>query len=1231
MCFTKSVGRVQNFPGRNVKNLSNHNTFSIATWNIHGLGDKLEDPYVNRFLDNHDIVILTETWLEKEVDVQGFIPFSKIRPKTNDSWRHSGGITVLRKPFLKNYTKIVEYDNPFFVWIKCVKEFFGWESDRYICASYIPPSNSVEHKSVHDDAFSILDKQLIKYMALGEVILLGDFNSRTGTDPDFIHDDHIGNKHIFSDANEADYESDSINVKRNSKDQKVDNFGRKLLELCNQHRIRILNGRTLGDSSGSMTYYGPNGSSVIDYCIVAESIYPYVNSCVIGHANPISDHAYISVKLQVKHVDRNVSFIQSDMSKVSERFKWDKGSFIKGLKHPKVLQDVTTIINDESPVDMDHVNKTNTSICDIIMSVAKMSLKRQKPRSVKQKRKPWFNDNISRLRKEVLALGKRLKQFPKDPIIKNTFTNVRKSYKKVVKSAKLHCKRLIMSKLDDIESKNPGEFWKLIKKIKGHKASGNPIDPDVWLDYFSNLFKCHQNSTNKTIKTKIDSFMVALKEGRLRKLQPDLDEVIHISEIKKAVKNLKYNKAVGLDELSNEMIKCSIDVYANLFTRFFNSILSIETVPESWGHGYIVPLFKSGSVLEPNNYRGITISSCLSKVFISIMHDRLFTFLEDNSIMCREQIGFKKKARTSDHLFVLKSIVDKLKRSKKKLYACFVDLKKAFDTIWREALFYKLFQVGISCKFIKLVHSLYASTQSCVRHNGYYTSFFAPQIGTRQGCILSPTLFNLYLNDLPKTLSDSELPLYPVQIWNIKVSLLMYADDMVLLSTSATGLQNALNVLSLYLDKWNLTVNTKKSNVMVFNSRSLKETFKYKSDVLDNVSEYTYLGILLHKSGLFTSAQKRLSFKAGKALCSLLSNFNNRSGASPVALLKLFDSMIKPILMYGSEVWGLYIPTLLKKDNLIDCLSNDNFTFEKIHLKALKHSLGVSKGATNIACILETGRYPILIDIIAQCVKYILRLFTLPADSLLGLASMEHIIAIQNSQSTPFLVCSKLFREAGLNLHDVDKDKLSLHKINSISHKIRKSFITLFNTHAIQKIKTIPKLEFYSTIKNSSRMEPYLNWINNPKFRSVLTRFRISNHYFPVESLRCTDLIRNQRLCLLCDAIEPGGLLHCIFMCPAVKKIIAQLHKKLVCLSPQVTSLNQVDILKYLLSCNDKDITLLCMKPFSDIDRLHRERYDVLKPLIVSKIKGNIAGLSTRGVSTVQFISSIKTINSLCN
>ena len=157
-------------------------------------------------------------------------------------------------------------------------------------------------------------------------------------------------------------------------------------------------------------------------------------------------------------------------------------------------------------------------------------------------------------------------------------------------------------------------------------------------------------------------------------------------------------------------------------------------------------------------------------------------------------------------------------------------------------------------------------------------------------------------------------------------------------------------------------------------------------------------------------------------------------------------------------------------------------------------TLGVSKMASNIACILESGRHPILIDVLVQCVKYVLRLFMVPANSLLGLALMEHIVANQNKQSAPLLVCTKILNQAGYEFKKIDKTKLSTHKINSIGQKVRKSLVALFNKHAFEKINKVSKLEFYSLIKKSARMEPYLDWIKNAGFGSVMTKFRISDH-----------------------------------------------------------------------------------------------------------------------------------------
>ena len=132
------------------------------------------------------------------------------------------------------------------------------------------------------------------------------------------------------------------------------------------------------------------------------------------------------------------------------------------------------------------------------------------------------------------------------------------------------------------------------------------------------------------------------------------------------------------------------------------------------------------------------------------------------------QIGFRKKFRTADHLLVLKTLVDYYKSKRKPIFPCFIDVRKAYDSVWREGLFLKLILNGCSRKFICLMLNMYSSYNCSVKPEEGSTPFFKSQIGVKQGCNLSPTLFNLinYLPDIfnrpctPVTLNDTELALH---------------------------------------------------------------------------------------------------------------------------------------------------------------------------------------------------------------------------------------------------------------------------------------------------------------------------------------------------------------------------------------------------------------------------------------------------------------------------------------
>ena len=227
------------------------------------------------------------------------------------------------------------------------------------------------------------------------------------------------------------------------------------------------------------------------------------------------------------------------------------------------------------------------------------------------------------------------------------------------------------------------------------------------------------------------------------------------------------------------------------------------------------------------------------------MNSRLYSFLEENGIITPEQGGFTKDYRTQDHIFTIQSVVKKYLGENKKVFACYVDLKKAYDSVWREGMLHKLRKIGIDEKMVNILKSIYSNTFTSIIYRGYLLDKIRVSKGLKQGDNLSPILFNIYINDLPENLSKGKTD--PISINGTEINCLMWADDIIILSESPEGLQNCLNNLDNYCKKWRLEVNKKKTKVMVFNKsgkklKSLK--FYFNKYALQNVTQYKYLGFI---------------------------------------------------------------------------------------------------------------------------------------------------------------------------------------------------------------------------------------------------------------------------------------------------------------------------------------------------------------------------------------------------
>jgi hypothetical protein len=161
-------------------------------------------------------------------------------------------------------------------------------------------------------------------------------------------------------------------------------------------------------------------------------------------------------------------------------------------------------------------------------------------------------------------------------------------------------------------------------------------------------------------------------------------------------------------------------------------------------------IHKSSDAADPNNYRGITITSSVGNVFNSILKERLDSFLKQNNIIDDCQIGFTRKARTSDHMFILKCIIDQYRKTKDgKVFACFVDFPKAFDKVIHTGIKLKLLEIGVSSRFYNILKNMYSYSTSCVKINDKLTELFATKLGVKQGDNLSLTYLKYLLMIFP--------------------------------------------------------------------------------------------------------------------------------------------------------------------------------------------------------------------------------------------------------------------------------------------------------------------------------------------------------------------------------------------------------------------------------------------------------------------------------------------------
>ena len=411
--------------------------------------------------------------------------------------------------------------------------------------------------------------------------------------------------------------------------------------------------------------------------------------------------------------------------------------------------------------------------------------------------------------------------------------------------------------------------------------------------------------------------------------------------------------------------------------------------------------------------------------------------------------------------------------------------------------------------------------------------------------MLSPLLFNIFLSDLAKSF---DLIGDKVKLGNLEIASLVWADDIVLMAESEGGLQQMLNVLELYCQENKLKINTDKTKCMIFNKggRIIRRNFYVNGVTLDNVRTYKYLGFLLTPSGEIKSGLHDLRDRALKAFMKLKNKLGTAFNKNVLTTLSLIDSIIKPILLFNIDFW---VCMKLPKTNPI----------ENLHMMMCKQLLGVNKQTTNIGVLLEVGRVPLQLFAVKFAIKNWERIKQRKANILLNMSyddamkeNLQWISAIKDYLETNGML--NLF----INLYENKPFFINTKLFQTLSDKFHQNaFETINNDES--------KLRTYAIFKREIGFETYLSNIRNPTKRTILTKFRLSNHRLMIEVGRYKNIPKEMRFCPFCpNKVETET--HFLFCCLAYNPIRDKMLRSINILNPNFKYYPETHKLKYVLS-----------------------------------------------------------------
>jgi len=1069
----------------------------------HLVGKLMEQDFIN-YVKSFDIFCMQETFTSTAFDFSTLFHEYKVfhapGVKLSRHGRRCGGVALLIKKTLEQFVTSVncKYDN--ILCIKLAKEMLESEKDIIFVTAYIPPYQSPYYRDKETDCgIKLLEDFLLDTYQKGEdghLIICGDLNARIGVwdaqvDPDADDDDNFCTYPI-----------------RQSEDKTINQFGKVLMDFCTTFQCIPLNGNHSNDKTGNFTFVADQGNSVIDYFLLSPELFYSANMFF-----------EVGSRVESKHMPIHLSFTSTENRNQSKsadyetitQLRWvsEKENEFKEAIHSEesrsTLEEATSLLDSD-------VELAVKKFTDLLLKAGECMKRNVKLGNTRNNTKKWFDYDCLKKKRET---HKMLKQYQKTHLPEEhaNYIQLRKEYKTLLLEKKKAHRILTQQTLLNHRN-NTVKFWRTIKNTRTQKRIQANIDMNSWYEHFKAVLS--EGKVDIENETNIEESASAENDVHV----PQLDDPISEEEVRRALRNLKHGKAAGLDQVCGEFLKYAGDVVCPFLTHLFNKLYDLSIFPEEWCKSVIVPLYKKGDKSNPDNYRGISLLSTIGKLFSAILNRRMYEWAEEEEKICKEQAGFRRSYSTTDHIYTLISMAKKtvFGRRSGKMYVAFVDYKKAFDTVDREQLWQVLQKIQTSTKMIKMIKAMYLSVQSCVKWGAKFTDFFSCPLGVKQGCLFSPLIFSLLISEVANFVRLKGRHGIQLLPGLEEIFLLLFADDIVLISSTPTGLQNQLNNLNIASKKVGLSVNLDKTKVMIFRKGghiAAREKWFLDGNELEIVNKYKYLGLTLTTMLSQNIACEEFASKAKGKIVDVMKTMWSLGSFDSTVFFRLFDSQIKPMLLYASEIWGICkVPVI-----------------ESAHLFACKRLLGVPNKTPNTLVYGDSGRYPLFIESTISALRYWLKIKAMPIERFpkQALTMQENELATSGPHASNWASNIKQCLEShGFESAWTD----GVTNIRAFLNSFRKSMILKFQEDWRNKLMSSERFGAYRIFKEIHKKEKLIDDITIKKFRDALIRFRFGLNELGINN-RYNPLNKNCPFCP--DTIEDEY--HFLFVCPRYAEI----------------------------------------------------------------------------------------------